>query len=132
MNKEIFTKFIDKLIEDTKSEKIQWNKANKNRFATSDLREAFISKDFYYTEIADTGEVRISRESKEGFIDKLVFSIIPSNEEAEDEYMIITPFSDNNYSGVLRLYNLVNSIYKKATSKNDLEKAITAYINRPN
>jgi hypothetical protein len=123
MNDELFNKFIKKLIDDTKSKKLKWSKS---KFFKSDERYSEFT-----TQIPEIGHIYIGRNED----DDIRFCTreieigdgIVQNIECAD---FIIDYNNDYYVGMMRLYNIVRSTYKRDFPGYNIEKAITAYINR--
>ncbi|MCL2775233.1 MAG: hypothetical protein FWD71_18075 [Oscillospiraceae bacterium] len=123
MNGDILNKLIEKLIKDTKSDNIKWSKSEFEKYA--------IDREKYITYIDEIGKIYISKTKN----NEVYFSISEKEETAVNDSEDIKMTIDYNsiyYVDMMRLYNLINSGYMAKLSTGSLEKAITAYINRPN
>ena len=116
MNSSILGKLIIKLIEDTKSNKIKWDKPTRYRSKGKE----------YYTNIAEIGKISIGK-----IKDAVAFSISGKAEAGLVSPGFAETIESNSeyYVDIMRLYILINS--KRLISGN-LEQSITAYINNPN
>jgi len=121
MNKSILDQLITKLIEDTKSYKIKWDKPRSDRY--------IIDRERYFTKIVEIGEISISK-----IKNAVHFSISSKTEgnklNSSSDFTKTIDNTDEYYVDIMRLYVLVDNIYMKRISSGSLENAITAYINR--
>ena len=117
-------KFVEKLIEDTKSDKLKWNRNMTFEAATFGIEE-------YFTEIEGVGIIKIER-SADRFESSPedVFSFRVGDEL---EFFVRENDDLEYYTNVSRLYRFAQNSYikqiKEMPQNINLEKAITAYIN---
>ena len=123
MNDELFNKFIKKLIEDTKSKKIKWAKS---KFFKSDEKYSEFT-----TQIPEIGQIYIGRNDDDDirFCTKELESGDGSVQNIECADFIID-YNNDYYVNMMRLHNIIRSVYKTDFPGYNIEEAITAYINR--
>jgi len=112
----MLNRLVEKLIEDTKSNKIEWSKTKIKK------EKYFIGIERYFTDIAEIGKIYISRDRNKG----VYFRIMGIDNFQRTIYQD----DQDDYINMRRLYNLVNDSYMSRISSGNLGNAITAYINR--